>query len=158
MTWAESPLNLGMNYMTGEFFVDSNVIIYAFDTADKKKHQAAKDLLTKCWTGKVKLIVSTQNLSEFFVNVTHKISKPISESEAYEIVQSIVDSNCWIKIAPKAETIPKAIKLFIENKNGYWNALIAATMMENGIFTIITENTKDFAKIKEITAKNPFVT
>jgi len=37
----------------------------------------------------------------------------------------------------------------------FWDALIAATMIENNVFTIFTENTKDFKKIKGITAINP---
>lgn len=143
--------------MTGEFLVDSNIIIYAFDIADKRKHELAKELLTKCWLGKIMLVVSVQNLSEFFVNVTSKIMKPIAIGEAENIVKNIIESRYWIKIAPKQETILNAIKLFVENKKGYWDSLIAATMIENNIFNIYTENTKDFSKIKEITAKNPFV-
>ena len=38
-----------------------------------------------------------------------------------------------------------------------WDAFIAATMIENKIFNIYTENTKDFSKIDGIKARNPFV-
>jgi len=142
--------------MNDDFLVDSNILIYAFDRADKKKHLRAKELLTKCWLGEIILVTSLQNLSEFFVNVTKKISKPISETEATDIVKSIIDSRCWTKIAPKPETLLKAMKLSAENKTSYWDSLIAATMIENGIFHLYTENTKDFSKINEITAKNLF--
>jgi predicted nucleic acid-binding protein len=38
----------------------------------------------------------------------------------------------------------------------FWDALIVATMEENSIDTIITENEKDFKKVKWIKTINPF--
>ena len=32
--------------------IDSNVLVYAFDESEEKKHLIAKDLLIKCFTGK----------------------------------------------------------------------------------------------------------
>ncbi len=38
----------------------------------------------------------------------------------------------------------------------FWDALIAETMLENGVSTIYTENEKDFKKMRGINAINPF--
>jgi len=40
----------------------------------------------------------------------------------------------------------------------FWDALIAACMLENGISTIVTENEADFKRIPGITTSNPFKT
>jgi predicted nucleic acid-binding protein len=37
-----------------------------------------------------------------------------------------------------------------------WDAAIAATMKENDIFEIVTENVKDFKKIPQLKVSNPF--
>ncbi len=137
--------------------IDSNILLYAIDNVNKNKHERAKELLKLCWSGKIKYAVSLQNLSEFFVNATKKISKPLSKETASEIVKSITEFHGWNKIAPTKETIIAATKLSTENNTHYGDALIAATMIENKISTIITENTKDFSKIKGIHAKNPFL-
>jgi predicted nucleic acid-binding protein len=38
----------------------------------------------------------------------------------------------------------------------FWDALIAACMLEHGIEVIVTENEKDFKNISGITIINPF--
>jgi len=51
--------------------------------------------------------------------------------------------------------VVKAIELQAAYKAPFWDALIAATMLENGVKTIFTENTADFRKIPFIKAVNP---
>jgi predicted nucleic acid-binding protein len=57
--------------MTALVFVDSNVLIYAVDEADPKKHQAAKLWPSELWEKRCGR-VSFQVLQEFYVNVTRK--------------------------------------------------------------------------------------
>lgn len=42
------------------------------------------------------------------------------------------------------------------SRQRYFDMQLAATMLEEGIVTILTENTKDFAAIEGISAINPF--
>jgi len=72
--------------MTGKVFVDSNVLIYAHDKDAGSKQAQAAQRLSELWeTGLGRL--STQVLQEFYVNVTQKISKPLSRSAAREVVR-----------------------------------------------------------------------
>ena len=59
------------------------------------------------------------------------------------------------KINYSAETIPLALDIVQQFKMPFWDALLAATMRDNGIFNIYTENAKDF-KMPWINAVNPF--
>jgi predicted nucleic acid-binding protein len=43
-----------------------------------------------------------------------------------------------------------------ERRAPFWDALIAACMLENGIEIIVTENERDFKRIPGITVTNPF--
>lgn len=56
---------------------------------------------------------------------------------------------------PTKGTLKKAMDISIKKNIEYWDALIAATMIENNISHIYTENIKDF-RIEGITAVNPF--
>jgi len=136
------------------FLIDSNILVYAFDSSEKKKHQKAKNLLKKCWKGEKQYAVSIQNISEFFVNVTKKIERPISREKGEKIVNNIINFDGFIKLEPTKETISKAINISIKNDMTYWDSLIEATMIENGVFEIYTENTKDF-KTGKINTTNP---
>lgn len=54
-----------------------------------------------------------------------------------------------------ANTFLKAIELVRKYRTPFWDALIAACMLENNVKEILTENTKDFMKIPEIIVTNP---
>ena len=97
--------------------------------------------------------LSSQILAEFFLNATEKIQKPISIKEAREIIRDFSDAAGIVNYS--ARTILRASELNEMYKVHFWDALIAATMIENNVFTIFTENTKDFKKIKGIIAINP---
>jgi predicted nucleic acid-binding protein len=141
--------------MTEEYsLIDSNIIIYAFDSTEKKKHEVAKRLLMKGFEGE-KFVFSVQNLSEFFVVITKKVPNPISAKEANTIIKKLAMTDHFWILNFNAVTITKAIEFVEKYKISYWDALIAATMLEKDINVIYTENTKDFSKIPEIKAINP---
>jgi hypothetical protein len=54
-----------------------------------------------------------------------------------------------------AGTIMKAMEIVESVRAPFWDALIAACMLEHGIEIIVTENEKDFKKIPGITVVNP---
>ena len=135
--------------------IDSNILIYSIDSSERGKNERAKKLLTNCWIGETQYAVSLQNLSEFFVNATRKVAKPISKEKGARIVKKIIEFDGFIKLEPTQETIKRALDIASNNAVEYWDALIAATMLENNIRKIYTENTKDFS-IAGITAINPF--
>ena len=139
------------------FLIDSNILVYAIDSSEPEKHSIAKDLLGKCFLGQVKYALSLQNLSEFFVVVTKKIKNPISHAEAADIVKKFIAFSGFVKFSQTAKSVSIALDLCVLNTSlSYWDALVGAVMIENGIFAIYTENTKDFSKIAGIKAINPF--
>lgn len=136
------------------YLVDSNILVYAYDRSEGKKRERAKKLLEECWKRKRKLALSVQNLSEFFVAVTENIEKPISKSKAGEIVSDFIQFENWVILNPNPDAVLSAIQLSREQKVPYWDALIAAVMLQNRIFRIYTED-EDFEKIEQITSENP---
>ncbi|NUO09123.1 MAG: hypothetical protein HUU08_10660 [Candidatus Brocadia sp.] len=48
----------------GKVFIDTNVIIYAYDTSAGAKHEIAKEILTDLWNSGLG-VLSTQVLQEF---------------------------------------------------------------------------------------------
>lgn len=62
----------------------------------------------------------------------------------------------WTVIDRMPQTVMKATELVRERRAPFWDALIAACMLENGIEIIVTENERDFKRISGITVVNPF--
>lgn len=144
--------------MTGtcECFIDTNILVYAYDTTEKEKHKKSRLLLSKCWQRKIRLAISTQVLSEFFVVVTRKIQNRLTVDDAQQIIMDLVKHDCWQILEIKPATILNAIKASKVHKTSYWDTLIAETMKENQVFKIYTENKKDFARVPQLEIINLF--
>lgn len=144
--------------MTAETrLIDTNVLVYAYDLSEPAKRQVARTLLDQIWD-EGGGVVSIQNLSEFFVVVTGKVQYPITVSDARTIISDILRSGRWLVLTQEDNTIVAAIDLVERTGVPYWDALIAACMLEHGVTTIVTENERDFRKIPGITVINPFKT
>jgi predicted nucleic acid-binding protein len=76
-------------------FLDTNILVYAFDVSAGQKHEVAKRIVIDLWNTKDG-ILSTQVLQEFFVSVTKKIPKPINARLAREIVSDFLKWNIVI--------------------------------------------------------------
>lgn len=135
-----------------KIFVDTNILVYAYDKDSGKKYEKAKKIITDCFNKKIELYISNQILAEFVSVTSKKIKNPLPEKEIKEIINEINKFNGWKKINYSNDTIQK---IFDEKGKNIWGRLIAATMKENFIFKIYTENTKDFLEHDLITAVNP---
>ena len=134
------------------FLLDTNILVYAYDKDELEKSKKAEELLAKCFLGGIDLAISNQNLAEF-VHVTTRKSK-LTYGQAMVNVKDIFKSKAFKKINYNANTVISAIEIAKEFKTSFWDALLAATMRENGIFNIYTENVNDF-KMPWIKAVNP---
>ncbi len=136
--------------------IDTNILIYAIDNDEKQKQKIAREIIEKCWKKEKIYCLSVQNLSEFYVNATKFIKNPISTDYAKLIISDICSFDYFKILEIKKDSINSAVNISIKYDIDYWDALIAATMQENNINIIITENTKDFKKIPWIRVISPF--
>lgn len=136
--------------------LDSNILIYAYDSSEKERHVIAKGLLADCWKRKKIYALSVQNLSELFVITTKKITSPIKPEEMKKNIQDINSFSNFNILTINKNNILSAIDISSEHNISYWDALIASVMKENHIYSIITENDKDFKKIPWLKVINPF--
>jgi predicted nucleic acid-binding protein len=69
--------------MGGKVFIDSNILVYAYDSHDPAKQAKAQACMSSAIEEETARL-SAQVLGEFFVVVTRKIKNPLSVSEAGE--------------------------------------------------------------------------
>jgi predicted nucleic acid-binding protein len=135
--------------------IDTNILIYAYDSSEAEKHEISKALLNEIWQNGGGT-VCLQNLMEFFVVITKKVDNPIDVIEAQVIVEDFIKSENWTIIDRNEDTFLKAIEFVAKYKIHLWDAAIAACMEENDIHEIVTENDKDFKKIPGLKVTIPF--
>ena len=58
----------------GRTFVDTNIIVYAYDRSAGLKRQKAREILVDLWKSGLG-VLSTQVIQEFFVTVTREASQ-----------------------------------------------------------------------------------
>ncbi|MBI2139220.1 PIN domain-containing protein, partial [Candidatus Woesearchaeota archaeon] len=136
--------------------IDSNILVYAFDKDEGEEYRRAGKLLEQCFLGEVTFSLSLQNISEFFVTITKKISHPVPMDIASLLLKKIIGFNGFVILEPTKKSIVRAVDLCTNKGISSWDAMIAAVMIENQIFEIITENTKDIQKVDMLRVTNPF--
>ncbi|HLI46754.1 MAG TPA: PIN domain-containing protein [Geobacterales bacterium] len=137
-----------------EFLVDTNILVYAYDTSEGEKHTKAKEIVEKVWK-KGGGAITIQNLAEFVFVVTRKVKNPIPISEAKKITEGIINSAKWRILDRNIDTFLKGIELYEGSQIPFWDAQIVSVLLDNGIKKIITEDT-DLEKIPELQVINPF--
>jgi predicted nucleic acid-binding protein len=137
------------------FLIDTNILVYSYDRSEPEKQKPCSSLIKKCWTQEISYAIALQNLSEFYVIVTLKIEHPLSGEIARKIVRDIIDFKNWQVIGFNDASVMAAIDISMKYGVHYWDALLCATMKQNGITSIFTENMKDFGKVPWIKAVNP---
>lgn len=138
--------------MKDDVVFDTNILVYAFDTDEPKKRAICAPLVEGVSEGGFG-IVTNQITAEFYNVLTRKQKVPAET--AGRLVSKFIQSPNWIKVNYTHETVERAIFLSSAFSVSIWDALVAATMLENNLSKIYTENTRDFRKIPGIKAVNP---
>jgi predicted nucleic acid-binding protein len=61
--------------MNGKIFLDTNILIYAYDLDAEQRNEISATILRDLWENRIG-IISTQVLQESYINVTRKIENP----------------------------------------------------------------------------------
>jgi predicted nucleic acid-binding protein len=135
--------------------IDTNILVYAFDADSGRKYSIAKELIGRSWRGKERFAVSTQNLAEFSVVVREKVAHPVPSEDVRQFLSLIMRSRDWQVLGYGAKTIIRAHEIRDGHQLHFWDALLAATMEEYSVRTIITEDAH-FRNVPWISVQNPF--
>ena len=136
--------------MSGLSFLDTNVLVYAYDSNEPRKQVIAQGLLKRAVLGE--LMISTQVLAEFAVTFLHKAAKKRPPSE----VKKLLDVLAPIRlIVPDAEIVRRAVEAREAYGLHFYDGMIVAAAERGGCEQILSEdlNAQQYFGI-EVT--NPF--
>jgi predicted nucleic acid-binding protein len=137
----------------GPVFVDTNVLLYAFDEADPGKRDRSQAWLAACWRGRCGRL-STQVLNEFYGNARKFSRLPISAADARAEVRRYQQWKPWQIDQATVETA-----WAVESRCGidYWDALMVASAQHLGCTLLLTEDLQHDQRIDKLRIVNPFV-
>jgi predicted nucleic acid-binding protein len=135
-----------------KIFVDTNILIYAYDVSAGVKHLTASRILSEMWDSG-RGVLSTQVLQEFFVSVTGKIPKPINDHLAANIVRDFLR---WELIVNDGDSVLEAARLVSRYRFSFWDCLIIQAALKSGCNILLSEDLSDDQVIESMRIRNPF--
>jgi predicted nucleic acid-binding protein len=136
--------------MTGEVFLDSNVLLYACSSApdDAEKRQVAEGLMLGG-----PFALSAQVLQEFIANALRKPRLGISEGN----IDATLQMASLVRVqSVTRELVISAVTLRRRYKLSQWDATILAAAMELGCGMVYSEDMNDGQDYGGVRVVNPF--
>ena len=138
--------------MTDRTFIDTNILVYAYDTHEPLKHERAQAILKRGIEAEI-AVLSAQVLSEFFTVVTKRIPDPLSIREAEDALDLL---SALPVIEIDLRLVRRAISVHRDYGITYWDSLIVAAAERAGCAQIFSEDFNPGQSYNGIVAVNPF--
>lgn len=144
-----------MAILSRKWVFDSNLFIYFLDQSSPFFDQS-RLLFENIISGKIEAYCGLQNIIEVERILVQRYKRTVTETITG--LNSLISEFSFHILTPFPYTVKTFHKILPSIKSGgdVFDYYLAATMLDNGINRILTVNTKDFAKIKEIEAVDPF--
>ena len=138
--------------MSGEF-VDTNVLLYAYDPSAGERHALALELVSRLGRERQGTL-SIQVLQEFYVNAVRKIAKPLKPQSAENFVRRLLVRK---PLAITSELLLAGAALSRRYHMSYWDSAIVAAAMVLGCDTLYTEDLQHGQRFAGVRIINPFL-
>jgi len=138
--------------MSGPDFLDTNVLVYAYDASEPVKQRIAQELVRRAVAGE--MVTSTQVLAEFAVTLLHKLSPAARPAD----VLSILDALGPIRaITPDGETVRRAVEAHSQYSVHFYDGMILAAAERGACARILSEDFNAGRSYFGIRVENPFI-
>jgi predicted nucleic acid-binding protein len=138
--------------MSDKCFVDTNILIYAYDSSAVLKHQRASELLQQIWIAGNGAI-STQVLQEFAFTVRRKPKRPLSSDDTVRVLRQYLH---WHIVVNGPASVVNAIAIETRHRISFWDALIiCAAQMANAV-VLYSEDLSHGQVYDSVKVINPF--
>jgi predicted nucleic acid-binding protein len=137
--------------MSDRYFVDTNILMYAHDSAAGEKHARAKALVEQLWESRSGA-VSTQVLQELNVNLRRKAKKPLDPKATRDVIS---DYLAWHVVVNGGDSILEALELEARYQLSFWDALVVQAAQVAGAELLYSEDLSDGQRYGTVRVKNP---
>ena len=131
-------------------FLDSNVLVYAYDVSDSRKQHLAQDLVRKAIAGES--VISTQVLAEFAATLLHKLSPPVPPDDVLAILNALGP----IRLVADGDIVRRAVEARASYGLHFYDGMIVAAAERAGCGRIWSEDLNAGQRYFGVTVANPF--
>jgi predicted nucleic acid-binding protein len=139
--------------MSGNIFIDTNILVYARDPSDRTKHEKAAKLVDDLWVSR-RARISVQVLNEYMVTVTRKLKPGMTMEQAWDDVSTL---SSWEPVGLDWSLLELARMVQREHSISWWDALIIAAANRSGCDMIYSEDLAPGHVYGGVRVINPFL-
>jgi predicted nucleic acid-binding protein len=161
MSWSVASTSSGSKWesepgdaktcMPGPDFLDSNVLVYAYDVGAPSKQRVAQDLVRKAMAGEI--MISTQVLAEFAATLLHKLRPPATANDVLAILDALGPINV---INQDGDLGRRAVEAQARYGLYFYDGMIVAAAERAGCKRIWSEDLNEGQAYFGVTVANPF--
>jgi predicted nucleic acid-binding protein len=133
-------------------FVDTNVLVSAYDLREERRLSVAHAVLDELWRSRTG-VISTQVLQEFYVVATRRFDPPMTSKAARAIVSTY---HAWPIVQVDPAIILAASSLEERHSFSFWDALIIEAARRAGASSVLSEDLQTGRRIGDVIIVNPF--
>jgi predicted nucleic acid-binding protein len=133
-------------------FLDTNILVYAYDRSEPRKQRIAQGLVRRAVAGEI--TASSQVLGEFAATLLHKLSPPATPED----LMALLDTLGPIKLVPvDCDVVLRAVQARAEYGVHLYDGMILAAAERGGCQKIWSEDLNAGQKYFGCVVENPFV-
>ena len=137
--------------MSAVEFLDTNVLIYAFDLSEERKQRIANNLVRRVIEGK--MVISSQVLVEFSSTMLYKKKLAAPAAEVFQALDRLAPIRV---IPPDWGTVRRAVEAHEEYGIHFYDGMIIAAAERAGCSRLWTEDLNAGQTYFGVTVENPF--
>jgi predicted nucleic acid-binding protein len=139
--------------MSAEFFLDTNVLIYAFTNQDAQKKARCLEL-HELAIADGSGVISFQVIQEFLNAAQKKFPTRFTDDDLREFLENVLWPRC--AVLPSQRLYESALQLRAETGFSFYDCLIVAAALESGCKIIYSEDLQHGRRLHGLEIKNPF--
>lgn len=137
--------------MNAEYFLDTNIVAYAFDQSALEKRSRAISLIED----EAPWIISWQIVQEFANVALHRFRIPLTPRFLADFTDRLLWPHCGIR--PAASIYSEALRIHQQTQYRYYDSLIVAAALESGVPILYSEDLQHGRQIGPLCIVNPFL-
>jgi predicted nucleic acid-binding protein len=140
--------------VTERFFLDTNVLVYTFDTKAPRKQKIARDLLARALKDR-EGIISFQVTQEFLNVALRKFKPPMTLSQAQAYLTRVLVPLC--EVFPDSELYSDALSIASESGWTFYDSLVMASAAAGKCRILFSEDLQSGRIMRSVEIRNPFL-
>jgi predicted nucleic acid-binding protein len=139
--------------MSGNFFIDTNIFVYTFDSTAPAKSRRAEHIVREALATR-KGLISYQVVQEFFNVALRRFAQPMSVAEAEQYLATVLRPLLAVHSSPALYL--EALRLTGKHNISWYDALIVAAAAASECDILYSEDLQSGRKIEGLRIQNPF--